>query len=108
VRPNFSIATAPTDGETRIYLRGELDVASAPELEHALDVAFSAPEASRPAPVVIDCAGLSYCDSFGVRAIILAARRASDAEVGIRIEHAIGRVRQILEISGVGEIVTIA
>ncbi len=107
MRPNFSIATAPTDGETRVYLRGELDVASAPELEKALDLAFSARQPSAPAPVVIDCAGLSYCDSFGVRSIILAARRASEANVGIRIEHAIGRVRQILDISGVGEIVTI-
>ena len=107
MRPNFSIATALTDGEMRIYLRGELDVGSAPELERALDVAFTDPEANGPAPIVIDCAGLSYCDSFGVRSIIIAARRASEAEVSIRIEHAIGRVRQILEISGVGEIVTI-
>ena len=107
MRPNFSIATAPADGETRIYLRGELDVASAPELEKALDVAFTDPGPHRPSALVIDCAGLSYCDSFGVRSIIIAAQRASDADVGIRIEHPIGRVRQILEISGVGEIVTI-
>jgi anti-anti-sigma factor len=107
VRPNFSIATVTTDGETRIYLRGELDVASAPELEQALDVVFTGSETSGPAPIVIDCAGLSYCDSFGVRSIIIAAGRASDAAVEIRIEHAIGRVRQILEISGVGEIVRI-
>jgi anti-sigma B factor antagonist len=107
VRPNFSIATAFTDGEMRIYLRGELDVASAPELERALDAAFTDPGPDGPAAIVIDCAGLSYCDSFGVRSIIIAARRASEAEVSIRIEHAIGRVRQILEISGVGEIVTI-
>ena len=107
MRPNFSIATAPAEGETRIYLRGELDVASAPELEQALDVVFAERGPNGPAAIVIDCAGLSYCDSFGVRSIVIAAQRASDADVGIRIEHAIGRVRQILEISGVGEIVTL-
>jgi anti-sigma B factor antagonist len=102
VRPNFSIATSTSEGETRIYLRGELDVGSAPALEAALDLAFPT-----ETTMVIDCAGLSYCDSFGVRAIIIAARRATEAEIGIRVEHATGRVRQILDISGVGEIVTI-
>jgi anti-anti-sigma factor len=102
VVPNFSLALASDEHESRVYLRGELDVASAPELEHAFETMVA-----NALPVVIDCAGLSYCDSFGVRSILLAARRCRDLDLPVHIEHAHGRVRQVLDISGVGNLVDI-
>jgi anti-anti-sigma factor len=102
VLPNFSLAVTSDEHESRVYLRGELDVASAPELEAAFETVVA-----DAVPVVIDCAGLSYCDSFGVRSILLAARRCRDLGIAIHIEHAHGRVRQVLDISGVGNLVDI-
>jgi anti-sigma B factor antagonist len=100
VQANFSIATSTSDDEVRLYLRGELDMASADDLSRALE-AVSAGSAS----IVFDCGGLSYCDSYGVRAILLAARRCREESRLLRIEHATGRTRQILEISGVTQLV---
>lgn len=85
---------------TRLYLRGELDVDSAPDLDEAFERVFSAGR-----PIVIDCAGLSYCDSFGIRSVLMAGLRGRSTGIGIRIEHANARVRRILEMSGVAEVI---
>ena len=65
--------TTVTVGRDEIWIRatGELDVASAPELERALD------EAQTGAPVVVlDLNDLVFIDSSGVRVIVEASEYA--------------------------------
>jgi anti-sigma B factor antagonist len=59
--------------------RGELDMASAPELDAAL-VRLAAEDGLEA--VVLDLSGLDFMDSSGLRTVVVAARRA--AEQGVR------------------------
>jgi anti-anti-sigma factor len=66
---DFDLTVARDDrGASRITLRGELDLATAPRLEHAL--------ADAGEDVVIDLRGLTFMDSTGVRVLLEAAEGA--------------------------------
>ena len=59
-------------GGPRIALRGELDIATAPRLQEAIDDALAA----APARLVLDLRELSFLDSSGLRLFIVLAGRA--------------------------------
>ncbi len=71
----LELDTEQTDGQTRVALRGELDISSAPVLEEALGRA----EESAPAVLLIDLRELEFMDSTGLRTVVSADQRARDA-----------------------------
>ena len=50
--------------------------------------------------LVLDLAGVSFCDSSGVSALVRGHARASADTGGLRIASASDQVRRVLEISG--------
>ena len=91
----FSISADERDGRLHLVLRGELDLATAPELERLL-------EARGGDEVVVDLRALEFMDSSGVR--VLVAGHALAGREGGRL--AIVRpapdsaVAKIIEVSG--------
>ncbi|MEV7188076.1 STAS domain-containing protein [Kitasatospora sp. NPDC093102] len=81
---------------TVLVLLGELDLDSSADLQNALDRAFAEPATV----VVVDCAGLEFCDSTGLNALLRAKARA--AVDGSRIELARPRplILRMLELTG--------
>ncbi|OEV32517.1 hypothetical protein HS99_0016825 [Kitasatospora aureofaciens] len=79
-----------------IALYGELDLDSVAELNEVLRPALAEPATV----IVIDCAGLEFCDSTGLNALLRAQARAVDD--GSRIELARPRplVLRMLELTG--------
>lgn len=69
-----------------IRVRGELDLASAPQLSAALEAAGGGPSA----PVVLDLAEVTFIDSSALRALVLAGRSLADSgrelQIGPRSE----------------------
>jgi anti-sigma B factor antagonist len=64
------------EGETHIVeLLGELDIAGAPQLEAEL----LAVEATDAEAIVVDLSSLEFIDSTGIRMLLMAADRCSDA-----------------------------
>jgi anti-sigma B factor antagonist len=64
------------EGETHVVeLLGELDIAGAPRLEAEL----LAVEATDAAAIVVDLSGLEFIDSTGIRMLLMASDRCSDA-----------------------------
>ena len=55
-----------TPGETRLSIRGSLDINSAPALAEEIDKVV----ATRPGKVIVDLAGLDLIDSSGVAALV--------------------------------------
>ena len=51
-----------------VYVAGEIDIATAPQLEHALAVGLS-----RASAVVLDLQDVTFLDSEGTRAIVMAS-----------------------------------
>ncbi|MFH8386687.1 STAS domain-containing protein [Kitasatospora sp. NPDC018058] len=88
---------------TLLTLLGELDHDSADDLRSALDDALRPPGTV----LVIDCAGLGFCDSTGLDTLLRAQARA--AAEGSRIDLARPRplVRWMLQRTGTAELFSI-
>jgi anti-anti-sigma factor len=100
------IADGPAPGPLRIEnrregdaaviaLNGELDLASAPDLERELRDA----EAESPARVVIDLKGLAFMDSTGLQALLRARERASNAPYELVLRRGSHQVQRVFELT---------
>ncbi len=71
----LEISTEEREGQVRVALVGELDIASAPKFEEGLAEA----EGGSPELLVLDLRGVEFIDSTGLRAVIAADERARSA-----------------------------
>jgi anti-anti-sigma factor len=93
----FSISAADRDGRAHLTLRGELDLATAPELEQLVNERIDASQ-----EVVIDLRGLDFMDSSGIRVLVAAHARAGRAGARLFIVRPEpgSAVAKILEVAG--------
>jgi anti-sigma B factor antagonist len=83
------------DGDsTAIALSGELDLASADELDAVIRDA----EESDVGRIVIDLSGVSYIDSTGLSALLRAKKRSDGRLIYVPSKH--DAVRRLLELTG--------
>jgi anti-anti-sigma factor len=82
-----------------IHLTGELDIASVPALEEAL-------EAADVPKVVVDLHELAFMDSTGLRAILLAARAAEERGASFALVQGPPSVHRVFEITQTAERLT--
>lgn len=97
----FGIAEEPgAHGESVVRVQGELDIATAPDLERAV---------LRPrAPgedVVLDLAGLRFMDSTGLRILLRARTEARTGRWNLYLRNVPDNVQRLFSISGVEETV---
>lgn len=98
--PPFEIDHAHVDGRLLLTLRGELDLATAPELEAA-----ALPVIRDGGHVVIDLRGLGFIDSSGVRVLIAghAAARLSGGQVTVVRAARDSPVDRVIAIAGIAD-----
>lgn len=96
----FSISTTERDGTVIVLLRGELDLATAPDLEELLNEHLDAGQA-----VLVDLRELQFMDSSGLRVLVAAHARSSNGGPRFAMVRAPegSEVAKIMTISGVGE-----
>jgi anti-sigma B factor antagonist len=100
----LEIVTEKHDGQTRMSLVGELDIASAPRFEEGL----AEVERDTPGVLVVDLRRVDFIDSTGLRAVIAADERARAAGrrfVIIRGPAAVERVFSVTQLDQRLEIV---
>jgi anti-sigma B factor antagonist len=85
------------NGQTRLVLEGELDIATAPVFAEKLTVACS----DKPAELIIDLTELTYADSSGVREFVHAAELCARDGTQLRLTGASEIVRRVFELTGV-------
>jgi anti-sigma B factor antagonist len=93
----FAISTSEIDGRAHVTLRGELDLATAPELEDVLTERIDQSQ-----EVVVDLRSLEFMDSSGIRVLVAAHARAGRTGTRVFIvrpapESAVGK---IVDVSG--------
>jgi len=99
--PPIVIAEHPAGrGVVCLGVSGELDLATAPDLEEAVATAATRPGVHE---VVIQLAGLSFLDASGIAALSRARTAAAGAGVLVRAEGARGVAARVLMLTGVGE-----
>jgi anti-sigma B factor antagonist len=90
---------------TLVIPEGRLDFGAAAgfqaQVEQALAGAGTAPKA-----VIIDCAGLDYVSSAGLRVFLLAAKGAQRAGISFAICALKPAVREVFELSGFSRVMT--
>jgi anti-sigma B factor antagonist len=92
----LEVTASETAGTARLALAGELDMGTVA----VLDAALSDLESSRPRAVLVDLARLDFMDSTGLRALLSARRRASDAGSSLRLANPPPAVSRVLDITG--------
>jgi|SRR3954452_9131870 len=94
---DFSIAASDIDGRAHLTLRGELDLATAPELEQLVNEHIDSAR-----EVVVDLRGLEFMDSSGIRVLVAAHARAGRTGTRVFIVRPASgsAVAKIVEVAG--------
>ena len=96
-----------TSGATTLVIpEGRLDFGSAAGFEKELEQALAGTTGPRTS-LVIDCAGLEYVSSAGLRSFLLAARGAQRANVQFALCAPQPAVREVLDLCGLSRIMTV-
>jgi anti-sigma B factor antagonist len=80
-----------------LALKGELDLASAPSLERAIE-ALPWPQLQE---LVIDLAELTFIDSTGLAVLIRTSQRAVEGQLRFSVIHVSDQARRLFTIAGV-------
>lgn len=96
------ISRADTAEIAVLKLTGELDIASAPLLERAME-GLDNPSQRR---VLIDLSELSFMDSTGLRALLRARELVAESDRELTLRDGPRQVRRVFELSGTAEAFT--
>ena len=102
-RNALTIARRTEPGSETLVLDGEIDLASAPELERALHDA----ERSMPRRVVLDLAALHFLDSTAIHLLIDAQRRADANNHRLILTRVPGHAQRLFALTGIRTRLTI-
>ncbi|MCX5215830.1 STAS domain-containing protein [Kitasatospora sp. NBC_00240] len=105
IGPPFTATVRDTPIGPVVEAAGELDLAGAPILHTAIHRAL----ASRPASpkLVIDLAAVTFCDSTGIDALLLARTEAGRQGVTLHLAHPTHAVARVLEITGTDRMIPV-
>ena len=98
---DLSVDPGPT---TTITLVGELDPATAPQLDAAVDQVLQREGLER---VVLDLAGLTFLDSSGLRVFVTAREALSTRGAELVLSRPSANTQRLLDITGLGEIISV-
>ena len=93
--PSFSIEVSEEAGSVTVTAVGEIDVATAPEVERQLLEHIEA-----GAAVTLDLHGVSFIDSSGLRALVTARQRAEETSVPFTLAGRSPAVERLLQVTG--------
>jgi anti-sigma B factor antagonist len=86
-----------------LHVAGELDIATAPELEHAVDAGLD----GRSGEFRLDLSGLTFVDSTGAQALLHAHNAVESRGRRLVLVAAQRPVRRALEIMGLCEVLDV-
>jgi len=95
----FSVTTRTTEAGAVVTVEGELDVATAPRLRAGIDTLVL----RSGQRLVVDLAGVTFCDSSGISTLIAARNVAEAAGAGIALAAVPGRLRRTFGLIGLAD-----
>jgi len=103
-RADLRVTVAHDDEETVVTVNGDLDMSTAPRLADAVN------EELREAPgrIVLDLAGLSFCDSLGLGTLVVLSRTARVQQTYLLLRNPSPFFTRMLDVTGVREGLNIA
>lgn len=93
--PSFSVAISDDGEYVTIRASGEIDVATAPELEEQI-----VGHIERGSAVVLDLGGVTFIDSSGLRTLVNGRQRAEDHSTRFTLAGRSAAVDRLLHVTG--------
>jgi anti-anti-sigma factor len=91
------LADAEASGvEASVLAKGEIDMATAPELDRRLQAAIS----TRPARIVVDLSAVTFLDSSGINALVRAKNVGDGFGVDLVLESPNEACQRVLKVTG--------
>jgi anti-sigma B factor antagonist len=106
-RDQLTIAISLGPDRARVYLRGELDLATAPLLHQHLDDLLAGNGQHRSL-VLIDLADLTFCDSSGLRVLLHILDRCQRVGTNLRLTNVPANIHRVFELTGTTSVLNIA
>lgn len=98
---DVSVEAGPT---TIVSLTGDLDPATAPKLQAAVDAAIADAVVTR---VVLDLRGVNFLDSSGLRVFVTTREALAERGGNLVLRNASANIRRLLDITGLGEVIDV-
>ena len=95
-RPELSITVQSAPDEVIIKLAGEIDVLTVTELATVVNELLPEP----PARIVLDMAGVTFCDSQGLGTLVVLSRKAQHAQSVLSLANVGDFLMRVLDITG--------
>jgi anti-sigma B factor antagonist len=102
--PIFDVQTSRDGDVAVISPSGELDIATAPQLEQAISEATG----SGADALVLDLRGLTFMDSTGLRTLVQTHQRAESTGFGLSIWRGTSQIDRLLSVSGLEDVLPLA
>ena len=99
----FAIDTQIDGSTVTVRVSGELDAATAPEVDEAIRQASS----DSTSLVVVDFSGLGFIDSSGLSVLVSAHKRLTKAGATLQVRAASPSVARVFAIAGLDKVLTI-
>jgi anti-sigma B factor antagonist len=99
----FETATEIVNGVRVVAVRGELDIATSPQVRELLSDAAT----DRARPLVIDLVECEFIDSTGLAALLHGAKPAQNGESHVAIVSPGGDVRRMLELTAIDQTIPV-
>ena len=80
-------------------VRGDIDLASAPDFESSLRSALD----GSPSSITIDLAGLTFIDSSGLRVLVSLSKEAQSRATTLGLRNIPRHAQRVLDITGLSE-----
>ena len=95
-RPELSITEQRTPDEVIFHLSGEIDVLTVTNLSTLVNEVLTDP----PARIVLDMAGVTFCDSQGLGTLVVLSRKAQYARSVLALANVGDFLMRVLDITG--------
>jgi anti-anti-sigma factor len=99
----FNVAIQEQNGIQQAILEGRLDSATSSTFEKSIETLFTQPGGR----ALFDFAGIDYVSSAGLRVVLMAAKRARQAQGRLVLCGLSPHVKEVFEISGFLKILTV-
>ena len=100
----LKVSSRSQGDHTVVAVSGEIDLYTAPRLQGELATAVTG---AGPARVVVDMAGVDFCDSTGMNVLLAALRRARERGGDLVLAGPRPAVRKILQVTGLESVFTV-
>ena len=95
-RPELSITVEHAPDEVTFHLAGEIDVLTVTNLSTLVNETLTEP----PARIVLDMAGVTFCDSQGLGTLVVLSRKAQHARSVLSLANVGDFLLRVLDITG--------